>query len=95
MDLAMLHLDEETRKLLESLVARSGLPAEAVIEKALRTIESGWPEPATVAPSPDEPRPTPWEVYSAMDLGEGDESIAPSTETGRHYREALRRKRGI
>lgn len=39
-------------------------------------------------------RRTPQEIYESLDLGPGGYAIAPSTETRRGVREALRRKFG-
>lgn len=39
-------------------------------------------------------RRTPQEIYKSLDLGPGGYAIAPSTETRRGVREALRRKFG-
>jgi hypothetical protein len=39
-------------------------------------------------------RRTPQEIYESLDLGPGGYAIAPSTETRRGVREALRRKYG-
>jgi len=83
MALRTVRLDEDTEEILEQLVSSTGLSISAVFKQglmALRERLSG------------EGSRSAYEIYEELDLGPGGYAIAPSTETRRGVREAIRRK---
>jgi Arc/MetJ-type ribon-helix-helix transcriptional regulator len=78
-------LDEETEKILDQLVRATGLSISAVLKQGLLAFRERLGEPADRFAC---------DLYDGLDLGPGGYSIAPSTESRRGVREALRRKLG-
>lgn len=78
-------LDEETEKILEQLVQRTGLSISAVFKQGLIAFRDQTAR--SVGRSA-------YEIYEELDLGPGGYALAPSTETRRGVQEALRRKLG-
>lgn len=78
-------LDEETEKILQQIVQMTGLSVSSVLKKGVRALHDDIGRYA---------RRTAYEVYKELDLGPGGYAIAPSTESRRGVREALRKKLG-
>ncbi len=78
-------LDEDSEEILEELVQDTGLSISAVFKQGLLALRERVAE---------QPHRTAYEIYEELDLGPGGYAIAPSTETRRGVREALRRKHG-
>ncbi len=78
-------LDEDTEKILENLVRNSGLSISAVFKRGLLALQDQQAQ---------DTRRTAYEIYEGLDLGPGGYAIAPSTETRRGVKEAIRRKLG-
>jgi plasmid stability protein len=78
-----LWLDEETEETLREVREATGLQISEVIKRALRLLRERVRREA---------RRRPYDIYRALDLGPGGYAIAPSTETRRGVREALRKK---
>jgi hypothetical protein len=78
-------LDTDAEKALEEIQAATGLPISEVLKRGLRSLQ----EQVRRASGR-----TPYDVYRELDLGPGGDAIAPSTNTRRGVREALRRKLG-
>jgi len=76
-------LDPETEQALDQVVRATGLSVSAALKKGLLTLRE---EVARQA------RRTPYDVYRELDLGPGGYAIAPSTDTRRAVRAAIRRK---
>jgi hypothetical protein len=76
-------LDDESERVLEEIVRRSGMPVSTVLKHALLALKSNLER----APSN-----LPYDVYRKLDLGSVGWSIAPSTDSKRGVREALRKK---
>lgn len=78
-------LDEETEKLLEQLVQRTGLSISAVFKQGLIAFRDQMAHPVGRSA---------YELYEELDLGPGGYALAPSSEPRRDVQEALRRKLG-
>jgi hypothetical protein len=76
-------LDSETEKALREIQAATGLPISEALKRGLRSLQDQVRREAGR---------TPYDVYQELDLGPGGYTIAPSTETRRGVREAVRRK---
>lgn len=76
-------LDEDTEEVLEQLVKGTGLSISAVLKQGLIALKDRLAA---------QPQRTPYEIYKELDLGPGDDTIAPSTETRRGVQEAILRK---
>lgn len=85
MSVRTVRLDNDTENILEQLVRATGLSISAVFKRGLLSLRN---ELA------GETRESPYEIYRKLDLGQGGDSIAPSTETRRGVRQAIRRKLG-
>jgi len=83
MGVRTVRLDEDAEKVLDQLVKRTGLSISAVFKEGLLALRTRLAA---------EPRRSPYEIYKELDLGPGGSALAPSTETRRGVREALRRK---
>lgn len=77
-------LDAEAEKILEEVQAATGLPISEALKHGLRALQER---------ARNEAGRTPYELYQELDLGSGAYAIAPSTETKRGVRRALKRKR--
>ena len=76
-------LDEETEKVLHQIVQITGLSVSSVLKKGVLALRE------------DIGRHTqrlPYDVYKELDLGPGGYASAPSTESRRGVREAIRKK---
>jgi len=78
-------LDEDTERILEDLVRDTGLSISAVFKRGLLALQNQQAQ---------ESGRTAYEIYEDLDLGPGGYAIAPSTETRRGVKEAIRRKLG-
>lgn len=76
-------LDDETEKILEEIVAVTGLSVSAAMKKGLLVLRDD------VARNVQR---VPYDVYKELDLGPGGYAIAPATRTRRAVRAAIRRK---
>jgi hypothetical protein len=76
-------LDEETEKALQEVQEATGLPISEALKRGLRSLQEQVRREAGR---------TPYDVYQELDLGTGGYAIAPSTDTRRGVREAIRRK---
>jgi hypothetical protein len=78
-------LDDEAERALQEVRETTGLPISEALKQGLHALQERVREEA---------RRKPFDVYSALDLGPGGYAIAPSTESRRGIRLALRRKHG-
>lgn len=76
-------LDEETEKVLQEVQEATGLPISEALKRGLRSLQEQVRRAAGR---------TPYDVYQELDLGAGGYAVAPSTDTRRAVREALKRK---
>lgn len=76
-------LDTEAEKALQEVQAATGLPISEALKRGLRSLQEQVRREAGR---------TPYDVYQELDLGPGGYAIAPSTDTRRGVREAVRRK---
>jgi hypothetical protein len=76
-------LDAEAEKALQEVQAATGLPISEALKRGLRSLQEQVRREAGR---------TPYNVYRELDVGAGGYAIAPSTETRRGVREAIRRK---
>ena len=76
-------LDEETEKALQEVQAATGLPISEALKRGLRSLREEVRREA---------ERTPYDIYRELGLGAGGYAIAPSTDTRRGVREAIRRK---
>ena len=76
-------LDTEAEKALQEVQAATGLPISEALKRGLRSLQ---------AQVRREAGRTPHDVYEELDLGPGGYAIAPSTDTRRGVRQALKRK---
>lgn len=85
MGVRTVRLDEETEQVLAHIVHTTGLTISGALTQGLLALHT---QLATQVSR------TPYDIYAALDLGEGGAAIAPSTETRRGVRAALQRKLG-
>ena len=85
MAIRTVRLDDEAEEALREVRAATGLPISEALKRGLRSLQEHVRLEA--------PR-TPYDVYRKLDLGPGGDAKAPSTETRRGVRQALRRKLG-
>jgi len=78
-------LDDEAEKALEEVRRTTGLPISEALKQGLHALQE------RVRAQADR---TPFQVYKELDLGPGGYAIAPSTDSRRGVRLALRRKHG-
>ena len=83
MGMRTVRLDEEAEKTLAEIRDATGWSISAALKRGLLALRE------KVA---GERARTAWEVYERLDLGPGGYAIAPSTDTRRGVRKALRRK---
>jgi hypothetical protein len=83
MALRTVRLDEEAEKTLRDVVKRTGLSISGALTRGLFELRDRLASGTGSAP---------YEIYAALDLGRGGYASAPSTETRRGVREAIRRK---
>lgn len=81
-----IEVDQETKQVLDEIVAKTGDSESAVVKRGLMALRE---HPV------DEPsRPSAYELYKQFDLGPGGYAIAPAADSRKAVREALRRKHG-
>lgn len=78
-------LDEEAERALKEVQKATGLPISEVLKRGLHAVREQVRRGAAR---------TPWDIYRELDHGPGGSAIAPSTETKRAVREAIRKKFG-
>jgi hypothetical protein len=76
-------LDDEAERALRDIRRRTGMTISEALKKGLLVLQR------TVS---DRPRPSPWEIYEKIDLGEGGYAVAPAKGAKRAAREAVERK---
>lgn len=76
-------LDDDSERILGELTEETGMTISAVLKEGLLALRSRRAE---------SPGRTAYEIYEELDLGPGGDAIAPSTESRRGVREAIRRK---
>jgi hypothetical protein len=76
-------LDDEDELLLDAITRKTGMSISATLKKGLVVLNDQIEQAA---------KPTPYEIFRHLDLGEGGYAIAPATEVDRGMQEALRRK---
>lgn len=76
-------LDDEAEKALQEVREATGLPISEALKRGLRSLQDQVRR---------EGGRTPYDVYQELDLGPGGYAIAPSTDSRRGVREALRKK---
>lgn len=76
-------LDAEAEKALQEVQEATGLPISEALKRGLRSLQEQVRR---------EGGRTPYDVYQELDLGAGGYAIAPSTDSPRGVREALRKK---
>ena len=76
-------LDEETEKVLHQIVQITGLSVSSVLKKGVLALREDIGR---------HPQRLPYDVYKELDLGPGGYASAPSTESRRGVREAIRKK---
>ncbi|PON13517.1 hypothetical protein C2W62_33955 [Candidatus Entotheonella serta] len=76
-------LDEEAEEALALITERTGLSISSALKQGLMALKDqvGFDK-----------QQTPYDIYQSLDLGDGGDAIAPSTETQRGVQEAIRRK---
>lgn len=78
-------LDAETEAVLREIVEGARLSISEVLKRGVLALRSELAERLGRSP---------YEIYASLDVGPGGDAIAPSTESRRGVREALRRKHG-
>ena len=78
-------LDPDTERALQELKSATGLSVSGVLKRGILVFRQH---------TKDDRRPSAHAIYRTLDLGPGGYAIAPSTDTRRGVREALRRKLG-
>ena len=76
-------LDEEAEAALREIRAATGLPISAALKRGLRSLQERLRHETTR---------TPFAVFQELDLGPGGYAVAPSTDTRRGVRRALKKK---
>ena len=76
-------LDTEAEKALQEVQAMTGLPISEALKRGLRSLQEQVRREAGR---------TPYDVYQELDLGPGGYAVAPSTDTRRGVRLALKKK---
>lgn len=76
-------LDAEAEKALQEVREATGLPISEALKRGLRALQERVRNAG---------RARPYDIYRALDLGAGGDALAPSTETRRGVRQALRQK---
>jgi hypothetical protein len=76
-------LDDEAEAALEQIRHATGMPISEALKQGLRSLRARVLQDAAR---------TPYDLYRQLDLGPGGYASAPSTDTRRGVREALRRK---
>jgi hypothetical protein len=83
MSVRTIQLDEDTEMVLRQIRKATGLPVSEAVKRGLQSLRANLAERGTQAP---------YDVYRQLDIGPGGYAVAPSTETRRGVREAIRKK---
>lgn len=83
MAIRTVRLDDEAEAALLRITDATGLPISQALKRGLRSLE---------AEVTRESNRKPYDLYKELDLGPGGYAIAPSTDTRRGVRKALRNK---
>lgn len=83
MGVRTVRLDEETERVLADIVKTAKIGVSTALKRGLLALKDELAR---------RPARLPIEIYESLNLGPGGYAIAPSTETRRGVREALRRK---
>lgn len=78
-------LDEAAERALKEVQRATGLPISEALKRGLRSLRDEVRQKASR---------TPYDVYRELDHGPGGSAIAPSTDTKRAVRAAIRKKLG-
>jgi len=78
-------LDDEAEAALDEIRKATGLPISEALKQGLRTLRERIGR---------DPAQTPYDAYRQLDLGRGGYAVAPSTDTRRAVKAAIRRKLG-
>jgi len=84
MAMRTVRLDDESERILDEIKRSTGLSASAALKRGLRALSEQLSQAAA----------RPYDIYERLDLGPGGYASAPSTETRRGAREAIRRRHG-
>lgn len=76
-------LDDEAESALKEVREATGLPISEALKRGLRSLREQVRNRASL---------TPYDIYSELDMGPGGYAIAPSRDTKRGVRQALRKK---
>ena len=76
-------LDDEAESALKEVREATGLQISEALKRGLRSLREQ---------VRNRPSRTPYDIYKELDLGPGGYAIAPSTETKRGIRQALKKK---
>jgi hypothetical protein len=76
-------LDDEAEEALTLIIQSTGLSISSVLKQGLMILKD------QVAFHEQQ---APYDIYASLDLGDGGEAIAPSTDTRRGVQDAIRRK---
>ncbi len=76
-------LDNETEEALREIRKQTGLSISEVLKEGILVLKKE---------VDDKNRQSPFDVYKSLDLGEGGYSIAPSTDTRKGVRAAIKKK---
>jgi hypothetical protein len=83
MGMRTVRLDDEAEEALTQITQSTGLSISSALKRGLMALRD-----QVVSHE----QPSGYEIYASLDLGDGGEAIAPSTETRRGVKDAIRRK---
>ena len=83
MGVRTVRLDDEAEKALEQIMQLSGLSISGAFKRGLLLLRDDLAQKA---------QRTPYDIYAELNLGPGGYAIAPSTDTRRGVREAIKRR---
>jgi hypothetical protein len=78
-------LDDDAETALRQIREATGLPISEALKRGLRTLRDR---------VKDEMTQTPYDIYRQLDHGPGGSAVAPSTDTKRAVRAAIKKKLG-
>ncbi len=76
-------LDDEAEEALNLITQSTGLSISNALKQGLMILKDQVASPE---------QPSAYDIYQSLDLGDGGEAIAPSTETRRGVKDAIKRK---
>lgn len=76
-------LDDEAEEALMLITQNTGLSISSALKQGLMALRDQLTSQS---------QPLPYDIYEALELGDGDDVIAPSTDTKRGVQGAIRRK---